>query len=83
MQDNLNYSSKEEKIDAKRRKTIEFVVRLCSDVFLDVLRRGNRHQLAALEKIGRRLHWQIDGCFRKAPFLWLDLKINPWYPFYD
>ena len=81
MQDNLNYSSKEEKIDAKRRK-IEFAVRLCSDVFLDVLRCADRRQLADLEKIGRRLHWQIDGCFRKAPFLCLDLKISPWYPFY-
>ena len=82
MQDKLNYSSEEEKIDAKRRK-IEFAVRLCSDVFLDVLRWGNRRQLAALKKIGRRLHWQIDGCFRKAPFLCLDLKISPRYHFYD
>ena len=68
MQDNLNYSSEEEKIDAKRRKIIEFVVRLCSDVFLDVLRWGNRRQLTTLEKIGRRLYWLIDGRFKEARF---------------
>ena len=60
---------------------IEFVVRLCSDVFLDVFRWGNRRQLAALEKIGRRFHWQIDGFFKEAPFLCIDLDITPWYFF--
>ena len=83
---NFNYfshSSEEKKIDAKRRKIkfVKFAVRLCSDVFLEVLRWGDRRQLVTLEKIGRRLHWQIDGCFKKAPFLCFDLFLVPWYPF--
>ena len=81
MRKNNNYfshSSEKEKIDAKQRIIIEFVVRLCSDVFLEVFRCGDRRKLTALEKIGRRSHWQIDGCFKKAPFLCLDLDINPW-----
>ena len=79
--DYFSHSSKEEKIDVKRRKIIEFVIRLCSDVFLEVFRCGDRRKLADLEKIGRRFHWQIDGYFREAPFLCLDLDVTPWYFF--
>ena len=64
---------------AKRRKIIQFVVRLCSDVFLDVLDWGNRRQLAELEKLGRRFLLFIDRWFEEAPFLRLNLLIETWY----
>ena len=57
----------------------EFIVRLCFDVLLDVLRYGDRDQLAGLEYIGRRLHFLIDKHIKGAPFLRLDLYIKPWY----
>ena len=74
-------SNDEKKVDAKRERIIQFLVRLCSDVFLDVICWGNRRQLKELEKIGRRLHWLIDGRFKRAPFLRLDLFIKPRYLF--
>ena len=66
---------------AKHRKIIQFVVRLCSDVFSDVICWGNRRQLIEFEKIGRRLHWIIDGRFKRVPFHCLDLYIKPRYLF--
>ena len=59
----------------------QFFFRLCSDVFLEVLRSGNRRQLAKLEKIGRYFRYIIDGSIEKAPFLRLDLQISPWFNF--
>ena len=44
-----------------------------------MLRRGNRRQLAALEKVGRRLHLNIDCYFKESPFLRLNLTLEPWY----
>ena len=67
--------------DTKRKELVQFVVRLCSDVFLEVLYWGDRRHLTKLEKIGRYLHWLIDGRFKRAPFLSLDLYIN-WRVFY-
>ena len=61
---------------------IEFFIRLCHDVLLDVLRWGDRYQLADLEKNGRRFYCLIDGYFKKAPFLRLDLKVFPRYLYF-
>ena len=57
----------------KQEELVQFVVRVCSDMFLEVLYWGDRRHLVELEKIGRRLHWLIDGHFKRAPFLCLDL----------
>ena len=54
---------------------VRFFVRLCSDALLEVLGWGNRRQLTALEKLGKRFHWLIDRCFEGAPFLLFDLDI--------
>ena len=67
--------------DTKREELVQFVVRVCSDVFLEVLYWGDRRHLVELEKIGRRLHWLVDGHFKQAPFLCLDLYIY-WRVFY-
>ena len=64
-------------ISSNRGTKIQFVVRLCSDLFLDVLCWGDRRQLASLEKLGKRFHLLIDGCFEGTPFLRLDLYIEP------
>ena len=59
----------------------EFFVRMCNDVLLEVLRHGVRHQLAELEKIGRRFYLIIDYYFKEAPLLRLHLSIEPLYIF--
>ena len=64
---------------AERKRLVEFLIRLCHDVLFDVLRCGNRYQLADLEKNGRRFHWFIDRYFKAAPFLRLNLELVPQY----
>ena len=64
---------------AESKSVVEFLIRLCHDVLLDVLRCGNRHQLAELEKNGDRFHWFIDFYFKEAPFLRLEMGLVPWY----
>ena len=61
------------------RDSVRFFVRLCSDVFLEVLGWGDRSQLAFLETLGRRFFWSIDGHFGEKPFLRKDLLIMPRY----
>ena len=64
-------------ISSNQGERIQFVVRLCSDAFLEVIYWGDRRQLTSLEKLGKRLHLLIDGWFEEAPFLRLDLHIAP------
>ena len=45
-------------------------------MFLEVLYWGDRRHLIKLEKIGRRLHWLVDGRFKRAPFLCFPPYIN-------
>ena len=60
---------------------VEFFVRLCSDVLLEVLRHGVRRELAELEKIGRRFYLIIDCYIKEAPLLRLHLSLEPLYIF--
>ena len=60
---------------------VEFFIRMCGDVLLDVLHWGDRYQLAELEKNGRRFFWFIDRYFKEAPFLRLNLELIPLYFF--
>ena len=62
--------------DTKRKELVQFIVRVCSDVFFEVLYWGECRHLTKLEKIGRYLHWLIDGHFKRAPFLCLDLFLT-------
>ena len=64
-------------ISSNGGKNVLFVVRLCSDVVLEVLCWGDRRQLALLEKLGKRFHLLIDRWFEGVPFLRLDLRIEP------
>ena len=52
----------------------KFVVRLCLDVLLEILRSGNRCRLAELERIGRRFNQMIENFLGETPFLRLDLE---------
>ena len=63
-------------IKKKRGKKEKYFVRSCFDVFFDVLRWGNRRQLAKLERIGRRFHIVIDNKLGVTPFLRINLE---WY----
>ena len=53
-----------------------FIVRLCHDVFLEVLIFGDRRRLTKLERVGRRFHLCIENFFREKPFLRLGLRID-------
>ena len=48
-----------------------FLVKLCGDVLLEVLRFGNRRRLTVLECVGRRMFFQIK------PFHRLNLTFKP------
>ena len=56
---------------------MEFYVRMCFDVLLEVLHPGDRRPLTKLERIGRCFHWTIEKYFPDVPFLRLNLELNP------
>ena len=58
-------------------KNVKWFVALCYDVFLEVLRCGNRRQLVKLELFGRRFHLIVENYFGEIPFLRLDLFLEP------
>ena len=55
----------------------EFIIRLCSDVFLEMFIFGDRRRLTKLERVGRRFHLIIENFFKERPFLRLGLQIYP------
>ena len=63
--------------NASEEAQVEYSAILCHDVFLEVLRWGNRRQLVKLERIGQRFHWNVERFFLETPFLRLDLRIEP------
>ena len=55
---------------------MQFIVALCYDVLLEVLKHGKRRQLAMLEAVGRRFQRIIDAKFIESPYLLLDLEFR-------
>ena len=55
---------------------IEFFVRLCGDVFLEILVSGNRRQLVNMERADRRIHRLVENFLGKRPFLRLGFAID-------
>ena len=55
---------------------MQFIVALCYDVLLEVLKHGKRRQLAILEAVGRRFQRIIDAKFIETPYLLLDLEFR-------
>ena len=53
-----------------------FSFRLCADVLLEVLRRGNRLQVAKLEAIGCRFHYLINRYMDQSPYHLINLDIS-------
>ena len=58
---------------------LKFIVRLCTDVFVETLSFGDRRRLTKFERVGRRLHQIMESFFKLRPFLRLNLAINPGY----
>lgn len=54
---------------------IEFFIRLCGDVLVEVLCYGHRRRLIKLERVGRRFQAIVENFFGKKPFLGLDIKL--------
>ena len=63
-------------------KEVQFFVILCHDVFLEILRWGNRRQHVKLERVGQRFHWNIERWFWNTPFLRLSLLLAPRFLFF-
>ena len=61
----------------KEENSAEFFLILCHDVFLEVIRWGNRRQLVKLERVGQQFHRNVERWFLKTPFLRLGLLIGP------
>ena len=57
----------------------EFIVRLCSDVFLEALVFGDRRRLTKLERVDRRFHLTTEYFFKDRPFLRLGLEIYSYF----
>ena len=54
---------------------IEFYLKFCFDVLLEVLQFGDRRRLTKLEGVGRRFHYLVEKLFGETPFLRLDIKL--------
>ena len=59
---------------------IEFYLKFCFDVLLEVLQFGDRRRLTKLERVGRRLHHLVEKWFGEMPFLRLDIRLEPLEP---
>ena len=64
------------------RNREKFFVRLCQDVFLELLSFGNRRRLTKLERFGRRFHLSIGNFFGAMPFLRVNLQLSFGYLFF-
>ena len=57
-------------------EAIAFSVRLCGDVFLGVLRFGERRRLTKLERAGRRFHRSVENFLEMRPFLCHNIELD-------
>ena len=64
------------------RNREKFFVRLCQDVFLELLSFGDRRRLTKLERFGRRFHLSIGNFFGVMPFLRVNLQLSFGYLFF-
>ena len=60
------------------------IVRLCGDVFVEVLSYGERRRLIKLERVGRRFHRCTEAFFAKTPIIRLNLILitDFWFVFW-
>lgn len=65
--------------DENEMDKLEFFVRLCGDIVIEVLRFGERRRLTKMEIVGYRFHWIVENFFPEAPFLRLNLTLYPRY----
>lgn len=61
---------------------LDFLVRFCGHVLLEVFRYGNRNRLTKIELVGRRFHLMVENFLRERPFLHLNLELELWYLFF-
>ena len=56
-------------------EAIGFFVRLCRDVFLEILFSGNRRQLVKVERVDRRIRRLVENFLGERPFLRLIVRL--------
>ena len=61
---------------------VEFYLKFCSDVLLEVLQFGDRRRLTELERVGRRFHHLVEKWFGEMPFLRLYMHLKPGFVFF-
>ena len=64
----------------ENENVIEFFVRLCGDVLLELLHYADRCRLAKLERVGLRFHLIVENLFGEMPFLYLNLILMGYAP---
>lgn len=79
----FSYYSLDEDEDVDEK--VKFFVRLCGDVFVEVLSYGERRRLMKLERVGRRFHRCIDGFFAKTPIIRQNLILitDFWFVYFN
>lgn len=56
---------------------LTFLLKLCSDVLLEVFCFGDRRRITALERIGRRIHHIVEFFIPIKPFHRVNLIFQP------
>ena len=62
-------------------EAVEFYLKFCFDVLLEVFQFGDRRRLIKLEGVGRRFHHLVEKWFGEMPFLCLDIEFVPGFAF--
>ena len=66
------------RISTKRKskwsKNVDFTVRVCEDVLIDIISVGDRRQIAKIEDIGTRFQRCIERYRPERPFILFDLE---------
>ena len=62
---------------------MEFSLRLCGDVLVELLQYGDRHRLIKIERVGSRFHRIMEDFFGVRPLIRYDLQLGPvWYDYF-
>ena len=72
----LLYNTNRRIQDAAKKTKFILRLRLCTDVFVDILRCANRRQLALLESAGKRFQFLMESGLYRKPYLVFEIGIG-------
>lgn len=65
----------------KNENKCAFLLHICQDAFIEVLRYANRRRLIKFERVSRGFHQMVENFFRERPFIRKDLDLKPGFVF--